>query len=574
MSEAFDPYHRWLGIHPKDQPPHHYRLLGIDLYEDDAEVIRDAAERQMAHVRKYQLGQHSAISQKILNELAAAKACLLDRNKKTAYDAAIEVKLNAINSSAERLEQSQPPPPLISPSITHKYPVPDVDVAATTKTADSIDNISSLWRHKNWLFYIGSGIVAILAGCLFVMFAMRGNDQDEAKPKFNNQIANNTNPTTENPLNTLAGNVSDGNDTPEKQSGNLPKTLTVPSNVSPGDNHSATATYRSLHIPPTTVKTELKPGIVEEPNKYEPIQRPETPNADLKKSASGKSMSPKDRLQIPLEDMQKNNPSKNGLPQTNSITINQPAPKYKPTYSSSSAFRAISLHLPSGKTLNSQLLYVDLKDIENKFKFAYEKQAKDAEYKMQVFLLGSMDSTHAWAEQDNGKIDGELLAFYDRRTPKIYAQYIDGKYDGKIATWSENGQRVYWCQYKKGVRQGLCCFFKDDILRIIFEIKDDKCTAIHLCNNSELTKSFDSLEEASSDEDANIFIKELTSEKSEVDNTLRDYAKQFNKEFKKMQNILMGKIHRENLEDIQNRMKQRGIEHQKMLDEQRRRGGQ
>ena len=31
--ENFDPYHKWLGISPKDQPPHHYRLLGIDLFE-------------------------------------------------------------------------------------------------------------------------------------------------------------------------------------------------------------------------------------------------------------------------------------------------------------------------------------------------------------------------------------------------------------------------------------------------------------------------------------------------------------------------------------------------------------
>jgi hypothetical protein len=32
----------------------------------------------MAHVRTYQLGQSIAISQKILNELGAAKACLLN----------------------------------------------------------------------------------------------------------------------------------------------------------------------------------------------------------------------------------------------------------------------------------------------------------------------------------------------------------------------------------------------------------------------------------------------------------------------------------------------------------------
>jgi len=26
--QAFDPYLKWLGIRDKDQPPHHYRLLG------------------------------------------------------------------------------------------------------------------------------------------------------------------------------------------------------------------------------------------------------------------------------------------------------------------------------------------------------------------------------------------------------------------------------------------------------------------------------------------------------------------------------------------------------------------
>jgi hypothetical protein len=26
----FDPYRKWLGIPPKDQPPHYYRLLGIE----------------------------------------------------------------------------------------------------------------------------------------------------------------------------------------------------------------------------------------------------------------------------------------------------------------------------------------------------------------------------------------------------------------------------------------------------------------------------------------------------------------------------------------------------------------
>ena len=34
-SEQFDPYHKWLGIPPHEQPPSHYRLLRISEYESD-----------------------------------------------------------------------------------------------------------------------------------------------------------------------------------------------------------------------------------------------------------------------------------------------------------------------------------------------------------------------------------------------------------------------------------------------------------------------------------------------------------------------------------------------------------
>ena len=86
QDRQFDPYHRWLGIPPKHQPPNHYRLLAIEPFEDDPEVIRDAAERQMAHVRSYALGRYADLSQRVLNELGGARACLLDPDTKAAYD--------------------------------------------------------------------------------------------------------------------------------------------------------------------------------------------------------------------------------------------------------------------------------------------------------------------------------------------------------------------------------------------------------------------------------------------------------------------------------------------------------
>ncbi len=92
MSESFDPYRKWLGIPAAEQPPHHYRLLAIHWFEDDPDVIEAAADRQMIHIRTYQMGKHSELSQKILNELAAARVCLLNPEKKAAYDAELRAQ--------------------------------------------------------------------------------------------------------------------------------------------------------------------------------------------------------------------------------------------------------------------------------------------------------------------------------------------------------------------------------------------------------------------------------------------------------------------------------------------------
>lgn len=101
MADSFDPYHKWLGISPKDQPPNHYRLLSIELFESDPDVIEGAADRQMAHVRTFQTGRHSQQSQQLLNELAAARICLLDPAKKAEYDRRLKSKLEAAQAAAQ-----------------------------------------------------------------------------------------------------------------------------------------------------------------------------------------------------------------------------------------------------------------------------------------------------------------------------------------------------------------------------------------------------------------------------------------------------------------------------------------
>jgi formylglycine-generating enzyme required for sulfatase activity len=82
----FDPYYKWLGIPPLEQPANKYRLLGITIFESDPEVIEAAVQRQIAHVRTYSLGPHAERSQDLLRELVAARVTLLDKQLKSKYD--------------------------------------------------------------------------------------------------------------------------------------------------------------------------------------------------------------------------------------------------------------------------------------------------------------------------------------------------------------------------------------------------------------------------------------------------------------------------------------------------------
>jgi hypothetical protein len=103
MSESFDPYHKWLGIPPPQQPPNHYRLLGITEFESDPDVIDSAANQRMAYLHDLSAGEHIADSQRLLNEVAAARHLLLDNEKRTAYDTQLKAAIAPPTPTAKPL---------------------------------------------------------------------------------------------------------------------------------------------------------------------------------------------------------------------------------------------------------------------------------------------------------------------------------------------------------------------------------------------------------------------------------------------------------------------------------------
>lgn len=96
--DDYDAYHLWLGIPPEEQPPSHYRLLGVRLFEQNVEVIRNAADRQRAHVKRLGINQYEKRGQDLLNEIEAAKICLLRPEKRIAYDEQLRIDLQGIDS--------------------------------------------------------------------------------------------------------------------------------------------------------------------------------------------------------------------------------------------------------------------------------------------------------------------------------------------------------------------------------------------------------------------------------------------------------------------------------------------
>ena len=111
MPVEFDPYYLWLGIPPEEQPPNHYRLLGLRLFEDNREVISYAVDQRAAHLRSFQAGKRSADSQRLLNEVAAAGICLLDAARRKHYDQELRAK-HPGNGAAP----SAPPPAADAPA--------------------------------------------------------------------------------------------------------------------------------------------------------------------------------------------------------------------------------------------------------------------------------------------------------------------------------------------------------------------------------------------------------------------------------------------------------------------------
>ena len=107
MATAFDPYGQWLSIPDGPRPPDHYTLLGLPFGEPDAQAIAQAADLQMARLRRVRPGTQLADWSRLLDQLNAVKVCLTNPTSKAAYDTSAR-ETNRPQPAAAATTASQP----------------------------------------------------------------------------------------------------------------------------------------------------------------------------------------------------------------------------------------------------------------------------------------------------------------------------------------------------------------------------------------------------------------------------------------------------------------------------------
>jgi formylglycine-generating enzyme required for sulfatase activity len=91
MNETINPLAEWLDVHSAE--PNHYELLGLPLFERDAERIRSNYLERYARVRQYQVGNYSEQALELLGHLSDALKCLDNAEAKRQYDAVLRLQL-------------------------------------------------------------------------------------------------------------------------------------------------------------------------------------------------------------------------------------------------------------------------------------------------------------------------------------------------------------------------------------------------------------------------------------------------------------------------------------------------
>src|SRR5690606_18657953 len=69
-----------------------YQLVGVQLFERDFDVITNACDQRMTHLRTFTMSPHRDLAEQLLNEISAARVTLTNPRLKAGYDSNLRAK--------------------------------------------------------------------------------------------------------------------------------------------------------------------------------------------------------------------------------------------------------------------------------------------------------------------------------------------------------------------------------------------------------------------------------------------------------------------------------------------------
>jgi hypothetical protein len=369
----FDPYLTWLGIRDPQRPPNHYRLLGLEIFESDPEVIAAAADRQMTYVRTYQSGQHSEHSQRILTELTTAKLSLLKPERKREYDdrlRAAHKPMAAQQTAPGMLPHARPlagnpalhpqtpgavPRPVLARPIPQAMPAAPFgnDASEPIRVPFVRGTVARPASNSSVMQWSIVGGLVVATVILAVILANKFSGDPAAQP-----VAQHSAPAKVTP--TAAGNPKSSNPSTET----LPATEPATSNTEPATTNSeptTTNTEPSVAVAATPAKNpdEQRPGPVKAtlPNIPLPgIEEPSTPQANPQPPAPMNPTVPVAAMPTTANAATANEDPLNSLPTSAGNNPTEPAPSGNPATPSTDPLNPLAMPNPAeANPLNGEM---------------------------------------------------------------------------------------------------------------------------------------------------------------------------------------------------------------------------
>ena len=572
MPEIFDPYYKWLGIPPAEQPPNHYRLLGVNLFESDTDVIASAADQRMSHLRSFQTGEYSQASQRLLNEVATARLCLLDPGKKRTYDEQLRRSQSAWSMSPG---PTSPPPESTTAPRAVPPPLRPLGLRpAPSGTPTSLQTTSPVLleppqgvappetskpmafsglRLSKWLWPTTFTLIATGALALAVVLVVQ-------RPLEVVQTDANGSPDT-----TALEAPSMGATLPEETSSLVP-----PPPPESADSESLASDS------PTSELSSTELASPELPVRLDTADEQKTGESAAQASPA---ISPFDSITQDA-DPAGGTPAKN--PWQSWLTPSRPAPslptadnirpKRRTTQTRARPESPIKpasyqVNLPSGAVFQNTLFRTDEREVERLITSSGRSQSSvlTCEY--------PSGSTFAFFRHEDGNLEGTAMAYHENEEPLMYATYRKGERHGILKMWNEAGENLFWCQYGNGKRHGFCCLFKDNRLCLLVECQYDDIEAIHVLSGPQVLRSYTEEKEAREDDVARVALERIDDAELETKRCEREYKQRLREEELELRRQRVAKLNPQKRRAIQQRSNNRAAAQQQLINSLRRRSG-